>query len=110
MATAGQDRQQRKIIKRVRFDINPLFDRDNDSPDEDRIKNRYVNESEVFEEDPLDPAKEFSDSLILTEEDFWDHVYNNLWKGRLRVREGNLQRTLIRVSENCDVEVNEYLI
>ncbi|CAB3980705.1 Transcription initiation factor IIB [Paramuricea clavata] len=90
--------QRRKIHKRVRFDVNPLLDRDADTPeDEITENNKQIHESEVFEEDPLDASKDFGEGIILTERDFWDYVYSHVWSGRLRVCEGNLLRTLIRV-------------
>jgi hypothetical protein len=92
--------QRRKIHKRVRFDVDPLLDRDADTPEDENIENnKQIHESEVFEEDPLDASKDFGEGIILTERDFWDYVYSHVWSGRLRVCEGNLLRTLIRVSE-----------
>ena len=88
---------ERKIHKRVRFDLDPLLDRDSDTPDDDDI-DKHVHESEVLEEDPLDARRELGDGVVLTENDFWEYVYSHVWSGRLRVCEGNVLRTLIRVS------------
>ena len=88
---------QRKVHKRVRFDLDPLLDRDSETPN-DEIVDKHVYESEVLEEDPLDPSRESGDGVVLTENDFWDYVYSHVWSGRLRVCEGNVLRTLIRVS------------
>ena len=90
---------RRKIHKRVRFDVDPLLDRESDTPNDDIIDNKHIHESEVLEEDPLDASKDFGDGVVLTENDFWDYVYSHVWSGRLRVCEGNLLRTLIRVSK-----------
>jgi hypothetical protein len=90
---------RRKVHKRVRFDLDPLLDTDSESPDEDYV-DKHIHESEVLEEDPLDASKDFGEGVVLTENDFWDYVYSHVWSGRLRVCEGNVLRTLTRVSTN----------
>ena len=87
---------QKRIHKRVRFEADPILDREDSVTSEDEI-NKLTHESEVLEEDPLDAASGFGEAIVLSEKDFWDHVYSNVWSGRLRVCEGNLLRTLIRV-------------
>ena len=90
---------QRKLHKRVRFDVDPLLDGDYGSPEDDEnFESKHIHESEVLEEDPLDASKDFGEAIVLTESDFWEYVYSHVWSGRLRVSEGNLLRTLIRVS------------
>lgn len=89
---------EKKIHKRVRFDVNPLPCCESDSSEDDIHANK-IHESEVLEEDPLDPNRDVAEGIVLTENDFWDYVYGHVWSGRLRVTEGNLLRALIRVSE-----------
>ena len=88
---------RQRIHKRVRFEVDPILDRDDSVTPEDEINN-LIHESEVLEEDPLDAGRGYGEPIVLSEKDFWDYVYSNVWSGRLRVCEGNLLRTLIRVS------------
>lgn len=87
-----------KVHRRVRFEINPL-DLYSSRP-YSGTRDDVVDESEVLEEDFFDSYKNKAggDINVLNENDFWDYVYSRVWSGRLRIREGNLLRTLIRVS------------
>lgn len=89
---------RQKVYKRVRFDVDPLLDRNSETSENETIESRHGHESMVFEEDPFDATKNFAEGVVLTESDFWDYVYSHGWSGRLRVDEGYLLRTLIRVS------------
>ena len=46
---------QERIHKRVRFEADPILDREDSVTSEDEI-NKLTHESEVLEEDPLDAA------------------------------------------------------